>query len=175
MLLERLGASWTHVGAVVVSAVVAYVAVIALTRLGGLRSLAKMSTFDFAATVAVGSTLSSTLLGSTPLAAGAVGLALLFGLQWLVATLRTRGMLGGVVDNAPMVVMVGAEVIEENLRQARVAPEELFSQLRLAGVHSLDQVRAVIMETTGDMSVLRKGDPLDPELLRGVRGAERLR
>jgi uncharacterized membrane protein YcaP (DUF421 family) len=175
MVLERLGASWTHVGAVVVSAVVAYAAVIALSRLGGLRSLAKMSTFDFAATVAVGSTLSSTLLGTTPLSAGLVGLALLFGLQWAVATLRRRGRLGGLVDNAPMVVMVDGEMVEGNLRHVRVAPLELFSQLRLSGVHSLDQVRAVIMETTGDLSVLKAGDPLDRELLEGVRGAELLR
>ena len=174
MLFEELGASWTDIGVVVVSAVVAYAAVIAFSRLGGLRSLAKMSTFDLAATVAVGSTMSSTLLGTTPLAAGVLGLGLLFGLQWVVATLRHRGRLAGLVDNEPMVVMVDGQVVPGNLRHVRVATNELWSQLRLAGVHRLSEVRAVIMETTGDLSVIRHGDPLDPELLEGVRGAERL-
>lgn len=30
------------------------------------------------------------------------------------------------------------------------------------------------METTADVSVLRAGEPVDAELLRGVRGAEHL-
>lgn len=51
--LARLGASWQIVGVIVVSTVLVYLAVIALTRLAGPRSLAKMSSFDFAATVAI--------------------------------------------------------------------------------------------------------------------------
>jgi hypothetical protein len=31
------------------------------------------------------------------------------------------------------------------------------------------------METTADITVLQNGDPLDDELLQGVRGADRLR
>jgi uncharacterized membrane protein YcaP (DUF421 family) len=172
----RFGASWETLTAIVLSAIGVYVAVIVLTRIAGLRSLAKMSSFDFAATVAVGSTVASTALGSTPLTNGVVALCMLYGLQYLVATLRRRKALRGAVDNSPMLLMVDGEVIEGNLRHTRVSREELWSQLRLAGVRRRDQVRAVILETTGDMSILRAGDePVDDELLQGVRGAERLR
>ncbi len=174
-LAEQLGASWTHLAEVVVSGLVAYLVVIGLTRLAGVRSLAKMSSFDFAATVAVGSTLASTLLGSAPLAAGSAGLAVLFGLQYAIATARRRNLLRGLFDNSPILLMAGREVLEGNLRHARVSREELWSQLRLSGVCSRDQVFAVVMETTGDISVLRAGDPVDDELLAGVRGAEALR
>ena len=174
-VLEQLGASWTDLAVIVPSAAGVYVAVIVLTRLAGLRSLAKMSTFDFAATVAVGSTVSSVALGSAPLASGLLALAMLFGLQYLVASLRRRGLLHGAVDNRPILVMSGAQVLEGNLRHARISRSELWSQLRLAGVHSREQVHAVIVETTGDMSVLRSGEPFDRELLEGVRGAEELR
>ena len=174
-VLEMLGASWTQLVAIVLSAIGVYVAVIVLTRLAGVRALAKMSSFDFAATVAVGSTVAATALGSSPLVNGVAALGMLYGLQYLVATLRRRNLLAGFVDNPPILLMAGCEVLEGNLRHARVSREELWSQLRLAGVHTLDQVHAVIMETTGDMSVLRQGDPFDSELLQGVRGAEALR
>jgi uncharacterized membrane protein YcaP (DUF421 family) len=174
-VLEQLGASWTDLIVILLSAIGVYLAVIALTRLAGVRSLAKMSSFDFAATVAVGSTVSSVALGSAPLLSGLLVLALLFGLQYLVASLRRRRALGGIVDNAPILVMAGAEVLEGNLRHARISQSELWAQLRLAGVHSRDQVQAVVLETTGDMSVLRTGEPFDRELLEGIRGAERLR
>lgn len=175
MLLDRLGTTWIQLLVVVISGVAAYLLVIALTRLTGVRALAKMSSFDFAATVAVGSTIATVLVGSTSLAAGLLGLGVLFGLQYLIATLRRRDLLSGVIDNDPILLMAGAEVLEGNLRHARVSSEELWAQLRLAGVHRRDQVQAVIMETTGDISVLRTGEPLDAELLRGVRGAEHLR
>jgi uncharacterized membrane protein YcaP (DUF421 family) len=172
----RFGASWETLTAIVLSAIGVYVAVIFLTRIAGLRSLAKMSSFDFAATVAVGSTVSATALGSTPLVNGLVALCMLYGLQYLVATLRRKKALRGAVDNTPMLLMVDGEVVEDNLRHSRVSREELWSQLRLAGVRQRDQVRAVILETTGDMSLLQVGEErLDDELLRGVRGAERLR
>jgi uncharacterized membrane protein YcaP (DUF421 family) len=175
MLLERLGASWTQLAAVLVSAFAVYLVVIVLTRLAGVRSLAKMGSFDFAATVAVGSTMATALVGSSPLAAALLGLVMLFGLQYLIATLRRRDLLLGLVDNDPILLMAGDEVLEGNMRHARVSREELWSQLRMAGVHSRSQVRAVVMETTGDISVLRQGEPVDDELLQGVRGHEHLR
>lgn len=174
-LLESLGAQWEDLATVVVAAVGVYVAVIVLTRLAGLRSLAKMSSFDFAATVAVGSTVASTALAATPLANGVMALAMLYGLQYLIATLRRKNAFRGTIDNEPMLLMANGEILEGNLQHARISRQELWAQLRLSGVQRREQVRAVIMETTGDMSVLQGDEPVDDELLTGVRGAERLR
>lgn len=174
-ILELLGTSWTDLTVIVLGAVGVYLTVIALTRLAGPRSLAKMSSFDFAATVAVGSTVASVAVASVPLAAGALALGMLFGLQYLVATLRRKNLLYGLVDNRPLLVMADGQVLEGNLRHARLSRSELWAQLRQSGVHSRGQVRAVVMETNGDLSVLRTGEPLDRELLEGVRGVEALR
>lgn len=173
--LSQLGSTWSTLGAILLATVGVYAAVIVLTRLSGVRALAKMSSFDLAATVAVGSIVASTALASTPLANGVLALGMLYGLQYLVATLRRRNALHGAVDNAPLLLMADGEVHEANLSHARVSREELWSQLRLSGVTSRSQVRAVIMETTGDMSVLTGDDRLDDELLKGVRGSEMLR
>lgn len=173
-VLERLGTSGPALGAVVVSTLCVYAFVVVLTRLAGPRSLAKMSSFDFAATVAIGSTLASTAVASIPLADGAAALVLLFGMQAVIAVLRRRGMFGGLVDNSPLLLMAGPEILDDHLRQARVSREELFGQLRSAGVHSLEEVTAVVLETTGDMSVLTGGSAVDQLLLTGVRGGELL-
>ncbi len=140
-VLERLGTSGSAWGALVVSTLCVYALVVFLTRVAGPRSLAKMSSFDFAATVAIGSTLASTALGSVALADGGTTLVLLFGLQAGVAALRRRGAFGGLVDNSPLLLMAGAEILDDHLRQARISREELWGQLRSAGVHRLEQVR----------------------------------
>jgi len=173
--LSRLGASWETIGAILVSTVLVYLAVIVLTRIAGPRALAKMSSFDFAATVAVGSTVASTALANTPLANGIIALVLLYGLQYTVATLRRKHAFGGAVDNSPLLLMVDGQVLEGNLRHARVSREELWSQLRRNGVRRVGAVRAVVLETTGDMSVLTADEgSWDDELLEGVRDGDLL-
>ncbi len=168
-------ASWTTLAVVVLSGTVTYAAVILLTRLTGVRSLAKMSSFDFAATVAIGSTVSATLVGSAPLAAASWG--------WHCSSAcSTRSRCCAVGDccsawwtTRRSCSWRGRGCWRTTCGTRAVSHEELWAQLRLAGVQRRDQVQAVVMETTGDVSVLRAGDPLDPELLRGVRGAEALR
>ena len=84
-----------------------------------------------------------------------------------------------VVDNNPLLLMAGSEVISENLDRARMTEEDLKSKLRMAGVTHPDQVLAVVMEATGDVSVLKASDDngrgLDLDLFSGVQGAERLK
>ena len=56
---------------------------------------------------------------------------------------------------------------EDALAKTRVARDDLIAKLREANVRSFKMVRAVVLETTGDISVLH-GDTLDDELLTGV-------
>ncbi|HWC68791.1 MAG TPA: YetF domain-containing protein [Acidimicrobiales bacterium] len=177
MELARLFTSWSSVGLVLVSTVVIYLTVVGYTRVAGPRSLATMSSFDVAATVAIGSTIATVANLGTPLAHGVITLAVLYIAQVGAAILRRRRNIGSALDNDPLLLMAGPELLVDNLRQARVTEVELWSKLRQAGVVRRDDVLAVVLETTGDVSVLqRRGDAqLDPQLLSGVRAAERLR
>lgn len=50
----------------------------------------------------------------------------------------------------------------------------LWARLRTAGVRHRDEVRLVILEGNGSLTVVRRGESIDPELLVGVAGAESL-
>lgn len=157
-----------------------YLSLIILTRLAGLRSFSKMSGFDFAMTVAIGSVIASTVLTEDPpLLQAAAALAMLYGAQLLVAILRVRSKaVSRAVDNEPLLLMHGPEVLHHNLRRARVTEADLRAKLREANVLDPREIRAVVLETTGDVSVLHgppDGAELDPGLLEGVVGGERLR
>ena len=171
-----VSAPWSTLGWVALSTLVAYAAMIGYTRLTGLRSFAKMSAFDFAATIAIGSMAASMALqSSVTLATGAVGLGTLFGLQALVAFLRTRSdAFEEGVDNSPLLLMAGPEILHDNLRLGNVSLDDLRGKLREAGVVRRDQVLAVVLETTGDISVLTGHDRAEAWLFDGVRGADRL-
>lgn len=158
---------------IALSALAVYVAVLLYTRISGLRSFAKMSAFDFAVTVAIGSMVSTTVLsGTTSILQALVGIGAVFVIQHIVGALRERyDWAQYVTDNAPILLMDGEEVLHDNLRRGRVSESDLRAKLREANVIRLSQVRAVILESTGDVSVLHADDAdleLEDVLLEGV-------
>jgi len=158
--------------AILLTALGIYIALIVYTRLAGKRSFSKMSSFDFAMTVAIGSLIGSTVLSSSvSLLEGMIGMASVYLLQISAALLRRRSnRFKKLIDNSPMLLMDGTNILHENLEKARVAEGDLRSKLREANVLQLSQVRAVVFETTGDISVLHAGDDTDLEewLLKDV-------
>jgi uncharacterized membrane protein YcaP (DUF421 family) len=98
-----------------------------------------------------------------------LAVAVLFIAQVVVSRLRRATNVEGAVDNTPLLLMFGAEVLDEHLARARLTRDDLRAKLRAANVLDPSDVRAVVLETTGDVSVLQGGGPLHPRLLEGVR------
>lgn len=169
----------TTVVMVVLTALGIYVSLLLFTRLAGLRSFSKMSSFDFAITVGIGTILASTLLNKNPpLLQGMWALGVLYSIKLTVAVLRRRSSaVRKLVDNEPLLLMAGENVLHDNLHKAQITMADLRAKLREANVIHPGQIRAVVMESTGDVSVLHAdpdGPDLDLDLLSGVRGAEQL-
>ena len=171
MIENWLSTSWTEVWLVVVSAIAIVLTLVAVIRVVGLRSLSKMSTFDFAVTIALGSVLGGVAASSTSLLDGMIAVVALLATQTTIALLRQRTSAGEIVDNTPMLLMRDGEFIDDALRHTRVTRSDVFAKLREANAIRLDQVHAVVLESTGDVSVLHGDGPLDHLLLDGVRGA----
>ena len=171
MIEQWLTTSWTEVWLVVVSAVAILAVLVATIRLVGLRSLSKMSSFDFAVTVALGSVLATVATSSTSLLNGAVAIVALLGTQFVIALVRQRTRVGDVVDNEALLLVRDGEFVDAALRESRVTRSDVIAKLREANVLHLDQVRAVVLESTGDVSVLHGDGPVDDVLLEGVRVA----
>jgi uncharacterized membrane protein YcaP (DUF421 family) len=171
MIEQWLSTSWTTLGSVVLSTVVIFVVAVAVIRLVGLRALSKMSSFDFVVTVALGSIVATAAATSSSVWNAAAAFVTLLAVQWAVATLRRRFHLSDWFDNEPLMLMDRSGMFEEHLDEARVTVDDVFAKLREANVTDLDQVLAVVLETTGDISVLHGDGPLQPDLLRGVRTA----
>jgi len=146
--------------AIALSTLGIYIAVIIYTRIFGKRSLSKMSSFDFAMTVAVGSLIATTALSkSVSLLDGLVGLLAIFTFQITVAFCRRWSPFRKVIDNRPLLLMSGPHILEKNLRKARLSKGDLRSKLREANVMNLNEIRAVVFETTGDIIVMHSNNP----------------
>lgn len=160
---------------VVVSCVVFYFGVILLLRVFGQRTLASLSSFDLAAIIAMGALIGRSILGDTPtLAAGILGLATLLILQALTGIGRRFGVIRSIVNSPAVVLMAGREILTDNLSRTHVDHDELIAKLRTAGIRNRDEVACAILESTGQISIIRRGAPISEEMLTGVIGAERV-
>lgn len=170
------GPGWADAGVVAASGLAIYTAVIVANRLNGLRTFAKMSGYDFASTVAIGSILASvTLTRSTSIASGIVAVATVVVAQRILTALRRRRAVLRVVDNAPALLVHGGHVLDDELRRAGIAPADLREKVRAAGATCMGDVAAVVLETSGDVSViLGDASRLEGALFVGVRGGEQV-
>ena len=152
-----------------------FIVVIILTRIIGLRSFAKFTAYDFAFTIAIGSIISSILTSSTSIAHGSVAVGALLILTFIFSYLqRAVPAINKLISNKPLLLMDGSTILEENLKYARIEKGQLIAKLREANVLTYEQVEAVVLESTGDISVLHTSSSdddgvLNKALLDGVR------
>lgn len=150
--------SWHGLLRVLVVGVLAYAAVIAIVRMSGKRTLAKMNAFDLVVTVALGSTLSSILLSKdVALLEGVLALALLASLQFVVAWSSLRFRWAERIAKSQARVLLRDGVIDgAALLDERVTRDELLAAVRGAGHGGLDAIAAVVLETDGSFSVVAR-------------------
>ncbi len=160
---------WTGLARVVVVGTLAYAALMVILRVSGNRTLSKLNAFDLVVTVALGSTLATILLSKdVALAEGLLALALLVGLQFAVTWSSVRSSaVARLVKSEPSLLLYRGECLHRRMRRARVTEEEVRSAVRDQGIGALNEVEAVVLETDGSLSIVKRVEE-DPSALRGL-------
>ena len=165
---------WSDLGRVIIVGTLAYIGLIALLRISGKRTLAKMNAFDFVVTVALGSTLATVLLSKdVALAEGVLAFTTLIALQFAIAWLSVRSQtVSGLVKSEPALLLYRGRFLRDALRRERVTEGEVRSAVRQGGYGALDAVEAVVLETDGTFSVVprREDGPSATSALNEVNG-----
>ena len=172
-----LSIDWQQVIGISLSAVGFYIGLMLFTRLMGLRSFSKLSSHDFAMTVGIGSILASTVLSDKPsLLQGLCAVAVLFLIQGVVSLIRRKVKpLKALIDNQAIILMAHGDYFSDNLKEANLSRSDVQEVLRKNGIKAKTEVFAVIMETTGDMSVIKHNDVApDWSLFDDIRDSELL-
>ena len=151
---------WQQIVGITVSVIGFYFFLIMFTRIVGLRSFSKLSSYDLAMTVGIGSILAYTVLSkSTSLLQGVFAIGVLFLLQALLSIVRRKFKpIKALIDNQPLVLMTNGEYLWDNLKKAKLSTNDIKQILRKNGIKAKSEVFAVIMETTADISVIKNNE-----------------
>lgn len=169
--MERfLFSGWSALLRTAVVGVCAYAILILFLRISGKRTLAKMNAFDLVVTVALGSTLASILLSKdVALAQGVLAFAMLIGLQFLVTWTSIRAhWIRQLVTGEPSLLLYRGKFLSSALKKQRISEDEIHAAVRSAGLASVRDVEAVVLETDGSFSIVQNGSDSAATSLAGV-------
>ncbi len=150
--------SWFGIVRILIVGVLAYVALIIFLRVSGKRTLSKWNAFDFVVTIALGSTLASVIISKdVVLIEGVIAFALLIGLQFVITRLSVKfDFIKNVVKAEPTLLFDKGEFLPEAMRRQRVAESEIRAAIRSEGFAAIEEIEAVVLETDGTFSVVKK-------------------
>lgn len=155
------------IGYVAAKSLAAAVALFLLARLMGKKQIAQLSFFDYTIGISIGSIAAAVSVDRhIPLHDGITSMLIWAVIPLLFSFLSLHSMTArSWLDGMPTVLIQDGKVLEKNLRKSRYTVNDLLEALRLKGVFSVSEVRFAILETNGEISVLKKtmaGQPQAP-------------
>jgi uncharacterized membrane protein YcaP (DUF421 family) len=160
---------WSDLAVVAAKAALMYATALIGLRLAERRTLAQWTIIDFAAAVAVGAIVGRTAIAqSQSYAMGAVALVTIIVVHRLASLLRFRPLLGKLADHRVRVLVADGQVRQHQLRLCGLTDNDLSAELRQRGVFDLNDLKYVLYEAKGGLSVVPKDTAAIPLVDAGI-------
>jgi uncharacterized membrane protein YcaP (DUF421 family) len=128
------------------------------TRILGQQLISQMTTFDFIASISIG-TIAANLTFNTPIKAYnfVLAYAIFIVVTVIIAIIslksrKARKFFAG----TPTVIIQDGQLLEDNMRKIRYTLDYLNQQLREKDIFNIDEVFQAMIETNGTLTVLKK-------------------
>jgi uncharacterized membrane protein YcaP (DUF421 family) len=138
--------------------ILAFVLTLGLIRLAGIRTFGKRSAFDNVIIIMLGSIFSRVVVGASPFLPTSLGCVAFVLVHRLLGWLSFHSdWIGRLVKGSKVSLYADGRPNAENMRKAAVSEKDLMESVRLRiNSDDLQQVKEIIIERSGDISVIRK-------------------
>lgn len=141
----------------VVRAIVMFVALLVIVRLGKKRFLGRATAFDFIITITAGSIAGRAITGGTPFFGAMAAVAALIAVHWVFSYLaRDSKTFSSIIKGSPTRLIKDGVVDRGALRAAHMSDDDLDEDLRQQGLRSSSGVAEARLERSGKLSVITK-------------------
>lgn len=125
-------------------------------RIMGKRQIGQLQAGEFVAALLISELAAIPMTDpDIPLAYGIVPLLLVASAEVITAFISQKSKrMRLFLDGEPIMLMKDGKYITENLEKARVARDEVEAQARLKGYEDMKRIKTVVLEQSGDMSVI---------------------
>lgn len=173
----QVGITWPGAVGVVLASAALYLCFALVVHLAGPRLWARPSVLSFSVMALLGALCARGMLGNSPTLMGSLlAVTVLLVMEAILGRVRwaARGAGQRRDRHGAAVVMVDGIVCQDVLHDRRLSQQHLLSRLRQEGVLNRREAALVVLERRGGLTIVRRGERIDRELLHGVRGAQGL-
>ncbi len=142
----------------IVNAAIIYWVLLFALRLVGRRSPNMMTPFEIILLFLMGGMGMQAIVGNDHSLTNAVlGIATVVMMHVLVASLKSWSeRFGRIVDGTPVIVFGKGQWQHENMGRLRIHEQDVMAAARSQGVERLEQIKYVVVERNGGISVLKQ-------------------
>jgi len=150
---------------ILVVGTLSYLSVLLVLRVSGKRTLSKMNSFDFIVTIALGSVLANILTSQdVALVDGILSFSLLIFLQFAATWVSVRSdFFNSLIKSSPKLLYYKGRFDKIAMKKERVPKVEILQAIRSEGGATLEDVLAVVLETDGNFSIIKKNGEEEAE------------
>ena len=149
---------WEPILRILVVGTLTYMGIVILLRVSGKRTLASMNAFDFIITIAMGSAFGRILTAhKVSIAETFTTFLLLVGLQYVLSYIEVRSsVFSKLITSRPTLLFYNGNFLEKEMLKEKVRKKDLLGAVRKKRFSSMLEVEAIILETDGTFSVIKK-------------------
>jgi uncharacterized membrane protein YcaP (DUF421 family) len=122
-------------------------------RLIGKRELSRLSPFELVTLMLIPEIMSNSVQGQGAVLTSLAGLCTVLFLVVSVSVLSQRfPAVQKLLEAEPTVLVLRGRLLADNMNRERIAPDELFGEMRKQGIAALEEVRFAVLEPGGEIT-----------------------
>ena len=145
---------------IIIRSIVMFIALFVIVKLLGKRQIKNLTLYDYILSITIGSIAADTIISlDTPLGDGLTAL-IIFGLIGYIVSLLTyqNHNLEEIIDGEPIILFENNNFNYANLETAKLSVAKVLENCRLKGCFDINELDCAILEPSGDISILLKGN-----------------
>jgi uncharacterized membrane protein YcaP (DUF421 family) len=151
---------------IVIRSLLSFIVVFTMARILGKKQISQLTFFDYVVGICIGDMASSIAIDtSVQLLNGVIGLIIYTILSLIIAFGAIKSLkIRTLVESNPTIIIRDGKVLEKNLYKNRMTFDDLMMGLRDKGAFKLSEVELAVLETNGEVSVMKKAEfnPITP-------------
>lgn len=162
---------------IVIRSLISFIVLLLLTRLMGKRQVSQLTIFDYIVGITIGSIAAEMSFDQNVRIINGITSLLIWGLiPFILAIISLKSRtFQQLIDGKPTIIIKNGEILEKSMKKVFLSIDELMLLLREKNIFKISDVEIAILETDGQLSVLKKTSqqPVTPQMLKMVLKQEK--
>ncbi len=138
-------------------AVITYLAVVLMIRIGSKRFLGKLTSFDIILAIILGSILSRGITGASPFFVSLLTALILVLVHSGLSSLALKhDFVSRILKGRRKALIKNGELEKDTMKSSKITKEDILTAAREEGIEKIEDIEEAYLERNGEISIIKK-------------------